>query len=61
MQAEITVNSQAEAYARRIALVGSLKRMARKCAVIEVAIARDLEKRRERGESPTPLCREVAR
>ena len=54
MQAEITVNAQAAEYARRIELVGSLKRMARKCGIIEQAIAADLERRRERGWSPCP-------
>ena len=61
MKAEITVpNSQAEQYARRIALVGSLKRLARKCSIIETAIVRDLERRRNRGESPCPQRRAVA-
>jgi hypothetical protein len=58
MNATIVVaNSQAETYARRIALVGSLKRLARKCSIIETAIVRDLERRRNRGESPQPLNR----
>ena len=61
MTATITVpNSQAEQYARRIALVGSLKRLARKCSIIEAAIVRDLERRRERGQSPCSQRRAMA-
>jgi len=60
MRAELTApNSQAADYARRIAEVGYLKRLARKCAVIEAAIARDLERRRNLGQSPQPLNRAV--
>ena len=61
MNATITVpNAQAEDYARRIALVGSIKRLARKCSIIEAAIVRDLERRRDRGESPCPQRRAMA-
>ena len=61
MNAMITVpNAQAEAYARRIALVGSLKKLARKCHVIETAIQADQERRRNRGESPCPQRRAMA-
>ena len=62
MTATITVpNAQTETYARRIALVGSLKRLARKCHVIETAIVRDLERRRNMGQSPQPLNRAALR
>ena len=60
MQAEIQLSPANADYARRIALVGSLKKMARKCSVIEAAIAADLERRRERGFSPCPQRRAMA-
>ena len=57
MRAEIQLSPASADYARRIELVGSLKKMARKCSIIEQAIAADLERRRERGWSPAPLNR----
>ncbi len=59
MRAEITVNSQAAAYARRIAEVGSIYRRARRVAAAEHAIARDLDRRRNLGQSPCPLPRAI--
>jgi hypothetical protein len=60
MHAEIQLSPANADYARRIELVGSLKKMARKCSIIELAIAADLERRRNRGQSPCPQRRAMA-
>ena len=57
--AEITVTPQAADYARRINEVGQLRRLARKVNVVEASIARDLDRRRDLGQSPTPLPRAI--
>ena len=60
MQAILTLTPQAVDYVRRIESVGAVKHLARKVAIIEGAIARDLRRREHLGQSVTPLNRGAA-